>query len=185
MPLEDSGSSAQQPPATPVYAASQPQNAPQGKKIRPINISKHGLFFLAAIAVIFLIVLVFLLMERGKAVSAPNESKTQTKASIPVKISQEQLDVNKPEILVNDLKKLTGFRAGGSDVLVKTFTDLWSKAKTDRQKWSAYSSVYSSLWAAYNSSGDPTLKAEMVKVKAFMTKTWPSFGEVGGTESAR
>lgn len=67
MPLEESNSSVNQSSAEPVTPVAAAQTPTPNKKLRPINISKHGLFFLSAIAVIFLVVLVFIMFEKSKS----------------------------------------------------------------------------------------------------------------------
>lgn len=60
--MEQSSSAVNQSPAVPVSPAVVTQVPPGNKKLRPINVSQRGLLLLLAVAVIFLVVLVFMLL---------------------------------------------------------------------------------------------------------------------------
>lgn len=75
----------------------------------------------------------------------------------------------------NDLKNISSFTPADIEAVTKGFETSWAQASTERQKWSAYSSLYSSLWSKFNQTKDQALVGEMKKLEDFMAVKWPSF----------
>lgn len=94
----------------------------------------------------------------------------------PVKL--EEYDVQKPFVVKQHLDSVKILTPEERDIIWQGFIGRdWSNAETDRKKWSAYGTLYSSFRARYNVSNDQEILLEMESLEGFMAKTWPDFYE--------
>ncbi len=93
------------------------------------------------------------------------------KHNIPLSLvntNDNKFDINKPEIVTQDLNKLTTLTPEGRQAVQSGFERDWNQASTDLKKYDAYAGVYSSLYAGWNVTKDPSIKQVMKKVQEFM-----------------
>lgn len=149
--------------------------AATGKKIRPLNISLRGFLIIGSTAIIFLVVVFFILSETSNFPPMPDGSQTSV-----ARISSSPLSLDQPNVMAEDIDLLIKTRSDDEATLKMVrddFNKAWEASQTDRLKFAAYRNVYSTLWALYNQKLDPLVLDEMNKIEMFLKVTWPEYYE--------
>jgi hypothetical protein len=72
------------------------------------------------------------------------------------------------QAFMEDLKGIASLTPEQRQAVQNGFEKDWNAADTEMKKLGAYYKVYTSLWAGYNVTKDPAVRAEMKKIQEFM-----------------
>lgn len=134
-------------------------------KIPILNQKSRSFFlFVSASSLAILIIVFFIIgIDQGR-----NILKRE-----PVYLNEVEHDINKPENTIQRIRSLKQIPPEVKDVYKESFNKELNEAQNETEKFDAYYTIYSSLWARYNVTQDQEVFSEMRGLGTFIQKNWP------------